>query len=506
MSRFAQLKSRLFPDAKNAPPTNLTRSIFLRALGFVFLCAFSSAAVQADGLLGSRGITPISGLFAYARAQLHFYELPSLFWWSSSDAALHAVCWAGALLSVALMLGVAPRLVLVLLWALYLSITTAGDVFMQFQWDLLLLETAVLSVLFAPWTLLLRRDQPAPQNHAGMWLLRLLLFRLMFSSGLVKLASHDPAWRDFTALDYHYWTQPLPGPLSAAAHFVPSALKQLECVLMFVIELLVPFFIFAPRKLRQVAFVLLVGLQVGILTTGNYGFFNLLTIVLCIPLLDDEVLLRFLPSRLFKPHAQPTTAPTWRTRSAAVLVAIFAVLGMSDFFSRLGFRSLVPRPLVAITEALQPFASINSYGLFAVMTKTRPEIILEGSDDGADWKTYELPYKPGDVNRSPPFLLGHMPRLDWMMWFASLGSCRSNAWFIQLQDGLLRGSTDAAKLYEVNPFPTAPPHFLRSTTWEYRFSTPEEKRNGAPFWTRTLSGPFCPTLTLQNGNLAVVPQ
>ncbi|MBF5045169.1 lipase maturation factor family protein [Aggregicoccus sp. 17bor-14] len=479
------------------PSTQLTRSLYLRALGLVFLCAFASLAVQVDGLIGSHGIAPAERLFAFAHAQLTFAQLPSVFWLGASDAALHAACWGGAALSVLLVAGVAPRPVLVALWALYLSLMGAGSVFLQFQWDALLVETAALSVLFAPWSWRLRHDRPQTENRAGLWLLRLLLFRLMFSSGLVKLLSGDPTWRSFRAMDFHYWTQPLPGPLSAFAHFQPRGVHTAEAVAMFLVELVVPFFIFAPRRLRLAAFVPLAGLQGMILTTGNYGFFNLLTLVLCLTLLDDAALQRFLPRGLLQPAAPPRPAPRWRRVSAGVLAALLAALGVGELVERVGVGPFVP-------ERARGLGLVSSYGLFAVMTTTRSEILLEGSADGTAWRPYEFRYKPGRLDRTPPLLLGHMPRLDWMMWFAALGDCGSSRWLLELQAGLLGGDSAAASLFAANPFPTAPPRYLRTTAWQYRFSTPAERREGAPFWSREPAGPFCPELQLVDGHLEEV--
>lgn len=504
VSRHRQLASRVtrpfFPE--ETEPIALTRSLFLRAVGFVFLLAFASAEVQVDGISGSRGISPASKLFASVREHLTFSDFPSVFWLGASDAGLHFVCSLGIALSVALVFGVAPRLLLIALWFLYLSIVSAGEVFMSFQWDILLIETAMLAALFAPMRLLVRHSEHDPENRGSLFLLRLLLFRLMFASGLVKWRSGDGAWRDMTATTFHYWTQPLPGPLSVYAHFQPVWLHQAQCAVMFVIELVLPFFIFAPRAIRIWIFVPLVAFQLAIAFTGNYGFFSLLTIALCFTLLDDRALLRVLPESLARPHAPWRPAPAWRTVIAVPLVLTFASLGVAELLSRVGFGSVVPRSISSLMEKTRPFATVNSYGLFAVMTKSRPEILLEGSDDGTTWKQYVLPFKPETPQTRPRFLLGHMPRLDWMMWFASLGSCRTSPWFVQLQDGLLRGTTDATKLYEVNPFPAAPPRFLRSTTYQFRF-TPLSERGS--YWTTTLEGPYCPTLTLQDGKLAVVP-
>lgn len=491
----------LFPE--DPPPIALMRSLFLRAVGFVFLLAFASAEIQVDGLFGSRGIAPAARLFGYVRQNLSFFDFPSVFWLGSSDGGLHFVCWLGMACSAAVVFGVAPRAMLFASWFLYLSIVGAGDVFMSFQWDILLIEVGFLAALFAPWRGFLRRTQRDPENRGALFLLRLLLFRVMFASGLVKWLSGDEAWRNMTATTYHYWTQPLPGPLSVYAHFQPLWLHYVGCAVMFAIELVVPFFIFAPRNVRHLAFIPLAGLQLLIIATGNYGFFNLLSLALCVTLLDDEVLLRFVPRS--QPHAPFKPAPAWRTGFALLVVGVFATLGIAELAARVGFASVIPKSVLALMEKSRSFNTVNSYGLFAVMTKSRPEIILEGSDDGASWKQYQLPFKPETPQTRPRFVIGHMPRIDWMMWFASLGSCRTSPWFLQLQDGLLRGTSAATELYLVNPFPKTPPRFLRSTTYQYTFTPLSERRAGGTYWTATPQGPYCPILTLTNGQLSVVP-
>ena len=486
------------------PPSNtLTRSLFLRALGLVFLCAFASLSVQVDGLIGSHGIRPAAQLFVLAREQVRFSDLPSLLWLGASDGALHALCWSGALLSVLLVAGLAPRAVLLLLWALYLSALNAADVFLQFQWDVLLVETAVLAALYAPGTLRLGGDSPQPEHRGALWLLRLLLFRVMFSSGLVKLASGDPAWRDLTAMRYHYWTQPLPTPLSAPAHFVPDAVHAVETGAVLFIELVLPFLVFAPRRLRLLAFVPLAGLQVLILATGNYGFFNLLALALCLTLLDDALLLRLFPRLRQAPPASSTRG--WHRGVAALPVAAFLLLGLSELAVRVGAGALLPEPALLGLDRARRYGLVGSYGLFAVMTKSRPEILLEGSADGATWQPYVFRYKPGPPEVPPQFIPGHLPRLDWMMWFAALGDCESSPWLLSLQEELLRGGSGAAALFARDPFAHGAPRYLRTTTWQYRFSTPREREAGAPFWTRSEEGPYCPPLTWVDGELRRAP-
>lgn len=494
------------------PPVNsvqlrytLAASVFLRLLGGVFLIAFISLWVQLDGLVGSRGIAPVSELLPWVRDQLGasgYLKLPTLCWISSSDGFLNGLCIAGMALAAVLMLGVAQRWMVALLWALYLSLVSVGGPFLQYQWDNLLLETAFFAIFLAsPRLRPTRSEDPHP---LALWLLRWLLFRLMFLSGLVKLASGDLAWRNLTALRFHYWTQPLPTPIAYYANLLPNGFQSASAAVMFAIELVAPFLIFGPRPARLVAAGALGFLQLAIAATGNYGFFNLLSLALCLLLLDDGILSKVLPRALrarSEPPAEPRPAPR-RLRIAFAIASAFLVL-VSLAEMRFWRREL-PSPVEDLLGVLQPFRSINSYGLFAVMTVDRPEILVEGSSDGRIWRGYDFKWKPGDPAKAPRFVAPHQPRLDWQMWFAALGSCARNPWFVRFQQRLLEGTPEVLRLLADNPFPASPPRYLRSVTYHYRFSDWAEHQNSKAFWNRELVGNYCPILSLKDGRLIAV--
>jgi hypothetical protein len=479
------------------PTHSLARWVFLRALGAVYLVAFLSLWVQISGLVGSRGILPAATFLDWVGARTgpeRYRLLPTLFWLSPSNGCLHFLCGGGAALSVLLILGVAPMPVLVLLWVFYLSLVTVGQDFLGFQWDGLLLETGLLAVFLAPLGLRPRISTESPVAPAALWLLRWLLFRLMFTSGAVKLRSGDPAWRGLTALRVHYETQPLPTWIGWLMHQLPARLHTVSTVAMFAVELLVPFLIFGPRPLRLAAFVGLVGFQGLIAATGNYGFFNLLTLVLCLLLLDDDVI----PARWRAWMGTPAADGAWTSWSSlavAPLALVVAVTSAIQIAGAVGLRVRWPRPMAALYRSLAPFRTFNSYGLFAVMTPSRPEILIEGSRDGATWQPYEFRWKPGDLRQRPAFVAPHMPRLDWQMWFAALGGCEDSPWFQSLLARLLEGSPPVVGLLARNPFPEGPPRFIRSTLYDYKFTDMKTLRATGTWWRRTPLGPFCPTVT-----------
>lgn len=504
---FSWLTRCLWGRHVEVPDYFLTRWFFLRALGVVYLVAFVSLWTQISGLIGHNGILPTDQFMSAVRQQCaaqgigleRFHLLPTLCWFDPSDGFLHLQCAAGTVCAVLLIFGVAPTLCLALLWLLYLSLVTVGRDFLGFQWDNLLLETGLLAIFFAPLQLLPRLAQEAPPSRLFLWLLRLLLFKLMFSSGCVKLLSGDPAWRNLTALTFHYQTQPLPTWIGWYAQQLPLWFQKLSCAAMFGIELGVPFLIFTPRRLRLLGAALLAGLQVLILLTGNYTFFNWLTLALCLLLLDDFLLANWLPANFrarFTIHNPQSTPRRW-PHPLLVLIAV-VILSASSFTLAitLGCRSPLLAPFGWVAGHLAPLRSVNNYGLFAVMTTQRNEIIVEGSNDGTNWMAYEFRYKPGDVTRRPSFVAPFQPRLDWQMWFAALGNVRQNPWFENFCLRLLQGSPEVLALLDKNPFPDKPPRFIRAEFYNYHFTNFAERRATGACWKCESIGEYLPPVSL----------
>jgi hypothetical protein len=325
----------------------------------------------------------------------------------------------------------------------------------------------------------------------------------MFSSGFRKLASGDPTWRNFTALDFHYYTQPLPTPIAWYMYQLPEWFHKLSVGVMFSIELVIPFFVFAPRRLRFVAASAIIFLQVLIMLTGNYTFFNLLTIALCLLLFDDVFLQRFLPKKLKETTdkkqliSEPRSKFAYKQIGVGVLAAIIIFLGSIQLGGVIVRYQNLPHVFQKVFLWSSPFRIVNSYGLFEVMTSSRPEIIIEGSNDGQDWLEYGFKYKPGDPKRSLPWVEPHQPRLDWQMWFAALGNYQNNPWFVNLMVRLLQGSPEVIRLLEKNPFPLSPPKYLRAVLHEYRFADLDTKHATGAWWQRELKGLYFPVISLK---------
>ena len=510
------------------PPatTYFVRGLLLRLLAGVYLVAFLSFWVQGEGLIGPRGILPVGEFLEAARGRLGdaaYWRLPTVFWLSGSDTAIHLVSGAGVVLSVLAIGGFLPLLCFVLLWALYLSVLYGGQDFLSFQWDILLLEAGVLAWFLAPARLRAGIADRRPPPTIGMALMRLLVWKLMFLSGATKLLSFDPTWWKLTALDVHYYTQPLPWWTSWFMNRLPATVDKACVAITLAIEIAVPFLIFCGRRARLVAFVLLVALQLAIAWTGNYGFFNLLTIVLCVALLDDDQVERFLPMlserRLGSPRARDLgevmrrgwVVGTLRVAAAAMVVAASLLVTVRELdrtlppgerggkvgdWIRSAGGTLLPRgqPLL---EILAPFHSVNGYGLFRSMTTSRPEIVIEASADGVGWKEIGFRYKPGDISRRPRLVAPHQPRLDWQMWFAALDP-QGAGWLPRLLRRLLEGEPAVWELLDAPEWKDSPPRYVQLRYYEYEFTDAAEREKTGAWWRRRSLGVLTQRLSLEN--------
>jgi len=492
---LSRLTKILWGPALQAERYALVSWIFLRLLGAIYIAAFASLGVQIVGLIGQKGILPVGDyLSAVHRAfgNSAYRALPTLFWLNSGDMALVAGTVVGALLGLLVFVDRWTRTALAGLFALYLSYVYAGQDFMSFQWDTLLLEAGFLA-LFLP-----------GGSRIIVWLFRWLVFRYLFLAGVVKLLSGDPTWHTLTALEYHFWTQPLPTPLAWYAAQLPPWLLAGGTAATLVIELGSVFLIFLPRRLRAAAACGVLLLQSLIVLTGNYNFFNLLTMLMCVFLFDDGALHRSVPRWLESraPSHAPLPSRT-ATAVAAALALIVVPVGLNRIWQTVA-RADLP-VLGAVTRAVSPLFIVNPYGLFAVMTTTRPEIVIEGSADGRVWREYVFRYKPGPLSRPAMWNIPHQPRLDWQMWFAALGSPRENLWIVGLLRRLLEASPPVLALLDFNPFNDAPPKYVRAQLYEYRFADRSTHAMTGQWWVRRPEGLYFPEISLADFTQFVRP-
>jgi predicted DCC family thiol-disulfide oxidoreductase YuxK len=487
-SAFYRISVLLWGRTLDPPSYAIVSDLFLRLFGLIYLAAFVSFGWQAQGLIGSHGIEPLRAFVDSVAARFgpeRFYLLPMVFWLNAGDTAIHTVCWAGAGVSFLLALGFLPRLSLVLLYVLYLSLLGAGQTFMSYQWDTFLLEGGFLALIMSFRPVL------------GIWLLRWLLFRFMFMSGSVKLLSGDPNWYNLSALSYHFLTQPLPTPIAWYAANLPARVLTLATGAMFFVELGLPFLIFLPRRLRFVAAFGFLALEGLIALTGNYNWFNFQTMLLCLTLFDDAALRSVLPAGLVRRLPIRAARTPYRAVSAifGTLAAVIMSCSLVEMAEQYGTDP--PAFAQAIDGAITPFHIVNRYGLFAVMTTERNEIVIEGSDDAVTWREYAFREKPGDLDRRPPWNIPDQPRLDWQMWFAALENPRQLPWFWNFIQRLLENEPTVTALLAKNPFPDKPPAYVRAMFYSYSYSTDAEKAQGI-WWDRRPLGLYFPASQLKD--------
>ena len=465
----------------------LISALFIRLLAIIYFIAFYSLNFQITGLAGEDGILPLSPWLDYlindmgAAAMLHF---PMLFWLDQSNLFLQSVAWAGCLFSILLFFNIFPRTNLVLLFVFYLSLVKAGQTFMNFQWDGLLLEAGFLAIFLRP------------DSRILIFLFRWLLFRLRFMSGISKLAMGDPSWLGMTALLYYFETQPLPHVGAWYFHNLPAVLLISATVLVLFIEIVVPFMMFLPRRYRLIAAWVTLAMQLLILLSSNHNWFNFLTIALCLFLFDDKAIRRVLPAGLERwlsmswskrIQNRPSIASI---RASYLLATVIILVGLLSIHRLVTSQGLGRYPDLAV-DLLQQWHIVNSFHVFPTMTTRQIELKIEGSLDGVNWRVYEFIHRPDRLSTRPAIVLPHHPRLDWMMWFVPFHP-RFLPWFDSFLSALLDNSADVIGLLKDNPFKDAPPNFVRVNAWQYEFSSPEQRELTGDWWTRRDLGPFQP--------------
>ena len=468
-------------DWLHAPDYWLSRLLFQRGLGAIYLIGFLVAVNQFRPLLGEHGLLPAPQFLARVR----FSQAPSLFHAHYSDRFLAMVAWAGVVLAAITVLGlpdVAPvwitMLVWFVLWALYLSIVNIGQTFYAFGWESLLLEAGFLAIFLGPVTV-------APPILI-LVLIRWLLFRLEFGAGLIKLRG-DPCWRDLTCLYYHHETQPMPNPLSWFFHYLPRPLHRVEVLGNHFAQLVVPFFLFAPQPVASLAAAVILVTQGWLVVSGNFAWLNAITIVLAVATFSSTIW------NGTPPHLAAT--PTWFD---AVVIAVTVVIVFMSYYPA---RNLVSRRQL-MNFSFNPYHLVNTYGAFGSITRIRYEVVVEGSEDrtitpSTTWKAYEFKGKPTDPMRLPPQVAPYHLRLDWLMWFAAMSSPMEHYWFVPFVIKLLQNDRATLKLLRHNPFPNGPPAFVRADLYRYRFTTPRERLQTHAWWQRERVGQYLPPVSLR---------
>ena len=467
---------------KPADEYRLTSWLFLKLLALIYFVAFLSLAVQISGLAGHNGLLPFHEFLTNTYRDTGpnaWWQMPNVFWLNASDTALTGAAYAGVVLAVLLFIGRFKFFSLAGMFVLYLSLFHASGIFLGFQWDTLLLETGFLAIFLV-------------RSPTGLiiFLYHWLLFRFRFMSGFFKLESGDPVWSGLTALNTYFETQPLPHIGSWYMHQLPEIILKAGVLLTFATELIIPFFIFLPRRYRLFAAGITIFMQLLIIATSNHNFVNLLIILLCLFLLDDRIVSRILPKNLQQRIINQDRSPGILSKSLLSLSAILILGGSLITFYWRTTGNPVPDFLARSITLTHRYGIGHVFHIFPTMQTERQELEIQGSYDGKNWQSYVFKYKPGPVGRAPRFNVPHQPRLDWMMWFIPPQTSMDDYWFQQLLRRLHEGSPQVLALLAHNPFPDKPPRYLRVLAYQYRFTTPEQRTQTGNWWTREYLGVF----------------
>lgn len=470
----------------------LMRRIFATGLGLIYLNAFLIYWNQGLGLFGSQGILPIKDyipqvLNYFGSVEKALWQLPGIFLFNQSDELILFVGALGIFLSLPLIFGFVNFPILLALWILHISVIHAGQIFYSYGWETQLLELTFLSFFLFPfWNP--RLDNPAsPPKKISVYFLRWMMFRLMLGAGLIKLRG-DPCWTDFTCMVYHYETQPNPLPFSWWLHKMPAWFHSLEVGFNHFVEVIAPFGLFGPKKLRRATGVLMILFQVFLILSGNLAWLNWITILMAIPCFDDEFLGRFLKLKKYLVIKTPEALPKRSLITLSLFAIVSAILSIQPALNLFSEQQ-------AMNASFNQFHLINSYGAFGAIGKERFEVVISGTENeqitsDTVWREYEFKCKPGDTAKAPCWVTPYHLRLDWQIWFSAMRPELSEPWLANLAVRLLQGTPEVLELLEKNPFPQNPPRFLKMDLYRYQYTD----WNQAGWWKRsfvkTYAGPM----------------
>ena len=485
------------PHPSNAVPVTyrISRCVYLRLLAVCLGCGFWSLWQQAAGLIGPQGITPLSDLMsglARAYGSGAFWHSPSLFWLSSEAWFVQAVAGLGAVASVLLFFGIAPRACCILGYVAWLSFRSIDDgpvFWFNFPYDDLQTEAVFLGIFVAPaglWPWRPKADLPRWVH----WLLVWFLFRVMFGPGITKVMFHGP-WRDLSAVGDFLLT--MPHPTAAAAWFaeLPRWLLQGMTAFTLACEVLCPFLFFVPGRARRLAAVAGIGLMVGIQVVCSIRGFQPLTMGLLLLLWDDAALRRLVPVRWRRERVAPPSDRAspgaseqghgWRRVFAGVVVVLCVAASIGPFLSQFGVP-VRPAALARVDAALRPFRIASCYTMFCIVPAERYGLVVQGSDDGENWRDYEPLGIPSREERAPVLFAPYHDYLGFKLWFAGFCPPSQDGWLRVLQHRLLAGEPAVTRLFAKAPFAGAP-KWVRIAWFRFCFATPEQRAMGQ-FWVR----------------------
>jgi len=495
------------------------RWIVLRGIGLVYVLIFAGIITEGNALIGPEGIVPVARFCATLREIFpngleRFIRAPSLFWISPSLPMIALLKWGGLVAAVALVLNVWPRVALFTCWAVFLSFVSVWQLFSPTIIDQLMLETALLSIVFAPPGLRPGLGAAHPPRALAVFMMRWLLFRIMFGSGLIKVFAGDSHWRDLTAMDVMYETSPAPTILGYYDHQLPHAWHVCEIALTLTAELVAPLLaVFGGRRGRWLALASWVVLQAGIQLTGNFGWLNTAAIALGLLLLDDQMLaaaaqklrLPRLATR-FGSLPAPMAGPTGNWRSHGVAALLWLHFGVGIYFYAIVARGRpelgIPNPRSHPVEYLfRDFKSANGYVPFATFPTAKYEVEFAGSNDGgATWRPYLFRYKPQQEERIPPFLAPRFARFESSL---QLALYAESPVLPEVARQLILRNADVIGLFQADPFPDRPATMVRIAVFQFSFTDLPTYRETGRYWTKGYVADFTQPITLDSSGRIV---
>ena len=489
------------------------RWLVLRAVGVVFIFMFAGIVDEGRALLGPHGLVPLDGYFGQIKDTLHgplenIFLAPTLFWFNTSATMITALAWLGIAAAVALVLNLWPRMALFVCWLVFLSFVTTWGEFSPTQIDNMMLETALLCIPFAPPGFRPGLGARFPPRPIAVLAMRWLLFRGMFESGVVKLISDDPLWRNFTAMDIMYETSPAPTIFGYWAFQLPHAYHFFEVALTFAAELLAPLqALLGGRRGRWWALFWWTALQGGIELTANFGWINLGALGLGLLLLDDQMVYALFDKLGRKSTgawlaeragAEPSSAPgPWRLYGLRIALGLH--FGVTLYYFAKVCRVPVenfPAMMTTPVKLLSGLQSANRYYLFEHLHPEHKQIDFEGSNDGGKtWRTYETRHLPQREDQFPAFIAPWFPRFENTIFFESSRSGTTSVVSV-VATHLLRRNPEVIARFRRDPFPDRPPTVMRMRRYRLFLTDAETHRRTGHYWRKELVGDYLPPFYL----------
>jgi TPR repeat protein len=495
------------------------RWLFLRAVGLVYVLVFAGIAVEGEAIVGPGGLAPATAVFrnlSSVSAFEAFVRVPSLLWINASAGAITALTWLGLGAALALVLNLWPRLALSVCWLVFLSFVAAWGEYTPAQLDSLMLEVALLCIPYAPAGLRPGLGASSPPRPIMMFMMRWMLFRIMFGSGVVKIASNDPHWRDLTAMDVMYETSPSATAIGYWVHQLPHAYHLFEVAVTFAAEIVAPLAaVLCGAWGRWRALVVWTVFQLGILLSCNFGWLNWAALAFGVLLLDDRMIAaaasrwRRWPG-LGAVLATPASAAPAFTGGPLARYGLRAACGVHFAITVYYFvlnagvpESVVPEGFAATMKQIASFRSANGYYLYVNSHPAHYMVEFEGSNDrGKTWRSYRYRHLAQAVDEAPDFTAPWFPRYENTVFMES-GRAGKISVIPATAQKLLQRNPNVMALFDGDPFKDRPPNVIRMRRYKFTMTDVSTLRRTGHYWKKEFAGDYLPAICLlENGQTA----